>query len=70
MAHDSDAMVSITEDLWHTLTEVQYAAVPSREDMELYGQAMTAIALVYGPNALDYDPRMINGILTRYTRVR
>jgi hypothetical protein len=78
MAHDADAFVEITEELWATQTEGEYDepwkgevsvdGLEERDAHNLYAHAMTAIAMVYGAKALDYEQASLRGILHRYTK--
>lgn len=68
MAYDTDSMEHVTEELWQR-TEGEYDRPPaSVEELALYGHAMTALALVYGEKAIDYEPVAVRGILHRYTK--
>lgn len=56
---------TITDQLW---SKLEGEGPTNEAERELYAMAMTAIAVIYGEKALEYEPVAIRGILHRLTK--
>jgi hypothetical protein len=70
-AHDADAFVEITEELWELAYASEYPEASIDFEAKhpgLCGTALTSIAMVYGVPATEFEPNALGGILHRLTK--